>query len=274
MTKGFIIYSEEDVEKNRKFVSMCTENFAKDHIVLELKVIRDDKWQEIIREAEREKISFVINRSRNYHISRKLEDMGIRVFNNSRVTEVCNNKWDTYNMAKRLEIPVMHTEPGDEGREATLNNLEYPKVIKSCNGHGGDEVFLVSNDAEKNEAVSKIRGEYIVQDYANAEGRDIRAYIISGECVIAMCRTAKQGFKSNFSLGGRAEKCELGEKEKGIVKKICDELKPDYIGIDFIYDGNRVVLNEIEDAVGARMVYENTDMNIVEKFTDDIKEKL
>lgn len=274
MIKGFIIYSEEDVEKNRKFLSMCTEKFAKDHIMLELKVIRDDKWQEIVREAEHEKICFAINRSRNYQISRKLEEMRVRVFNNSRVTKICNNKWNTYNMAKRLEIPVMHTELGSEGKKPAFKDLDYPKVIKSCNGHGGSEVFLVSNDAEKNEAISKIRGEYIVQDYANAKGRDIRAYVISDECVIAMCRTAKQGFKSNFSLGGRAEKCELGEKEKEIVKKICDELKPDYIGIDFICDGNRVVLNEIEDAVGARMVYENTDMNIVEKFTDDIKEKL
>lgn len=38
--------------------------------------------------------------------------------------------------------------------------------------------------------------------------------------------------------------------------KIASLLKFDYIGIDFVFNGGKIVFNEIEDSVGARMVYE------------------
>lgn len=268
MLKGLIIYYEEDVEKNRRFISLCKENLKEDDILLELKVIEHETWQSVIPEIDTGEISFVINRSRNYMLSETLEHAGVRVFNNSKVTEIGNDKWKTYELAKKLGIPVMNTECCNK---ECSSRIQYPKVIKSCKGHGGNEVFLVHNDSERKSAVSKIQGGYIIQDYADAGGKDIRAYVLGGRCVVAMCRTAGSGFKSNFSLGGKAEKYELNEQERNLVKKICDELHPDYIGVDFMYDGKRLVLNEIEDAVGARMVYENTDLNIVKEFTDDIK---
>lgn len=269
MAKGLIIYSVEDVEKNRKFIKMCTENLGADNINLELKVIENENWEKIFQEVNSDELSFAINRSRNHKLSKTLENMGVRVFNNSQVTEIGNDKWKTYELAKKLDIPVMYTE-----RNVDCKKISYPKVIKSCKGHGGSEVFLVRNDAERDTALGIISGECILQDYANAGGKDKRVYVVGGQCAIAMCRQAKQGFKSNYGIGAHARQCELKEKEKEIVDKICREIMPDYIGIDFIYDGDEIILNEIEDAVGAKMVYENTDVNIVEQFTNYVKTKL
>ena len=48
----------------------------------------------------------------------------------------------------------------------------------------------------------------------------------------------------------------------------------DYGGMDFIFHDGKLMFNEIEDAVGARMVYENTEIDIVGLFADYIIEKV
>ncbi len=69
-----------------------------------------------------------------------------------------------------------------------------------------------------------------------------------------MLRVSETDFRSNFCLGGQAEPYELGAEEQYMVPKILEELKTDYVGIDFLFDQGKMVLNEIEDAVGARML--------------------
>ena len=56
---------------------------------------------------------------------------------------------------------------------------------------------------------------------------------------------------------------ELSENERQMVNCILKKLPLDYGGIDFIFHHNKAVFNEIEDAVGARMLYATTDIDIV-----------
>jgi glutathione synthase/RimK-type ligase-like ATP-grasp enzyme len=88
-----------------------------------------------------------------------------------------------------------------------------------------------------------------------------------------MLRTNKNDFRSNFSLGGNAEKSTLSESEKNLIDSVLKVLKFDFAGIDIIYKNNRPYINEIEDVVGSRMVYANTDIDIIKLYLDYIKEK-
>ncbi|MBE5957567.1 MAG: ATP-grasp domain-containing protein [Lachnospiraceae bacterium] len=266
--KGLIIYAPEDVEKNRGFVDSCTSHLKKWGIALEL-VVLEDKEQPELKKIDGD-ISFAINRSRNKSVARQLEGMGIRVFNSSYVTEIGNDKWKTYEWAVRNSVPVLPTK-----RIPTVyREQDYPVVIKSRAGHGGSEVFKVTNEEEYNECVDKIEKKGIIQPLADTGGRDVRVYVLGGEIVVSICRQAKDGFKSNFSLGGEVYRYELLDAEKDLVNKVVSLLKLDYAGIDFIYDGDNLVLNEIEDAVGARMVYETTDIDIIGRFMEYIRLEL
>ena len=59
-----------------------------------------------------------------------------------------------------------------------------------------------------------------------------------------------------------------------LVLKIASLLKFDYIGIDFVFNEGKIVFNEIEDSVGARMVYEKTDIDILRLYCDYIKKEM
>lgn len=55
-----------------------------------------------------------------------------------------------------------------------------------------------------------------------------------------------------------------------MVKQILNKFQIDYGGIDFTFHNGKAVFNEIEDAVGARMLYSVCDIDIAKLFVDYI----
>lgn len=257
--KGYIIYNTEDLAKNQRFIKFITETLNEYNIDVEL-VITDR-----LKLVETENPDFVINRSRNADVSRYFEEKNIRVFNSGKVTEIANDKRKSYEFLEGI-VPFM---PLISEEEAESSGKPY--IIKSCNGHGGTQVFMVENTQQKNEAIKKMKGnDFIFQKCCSDLGRDVRVYVMGNEIVQAMERTSTESFKSNYSLGGKAKTYTLKDYEISMVKKILNVLPMDYAGIDFIFHKGKAVFNEIEDAVGARMIYENTDIHIVKLFAEYI----
>ena len=67
---------------------------------------------------------------------------------------------------------------------------------------------------------------------------------------------------------------QLTAEDLALAKRIIDLVDGDYYGIDLIYDGNRPVFNELEDTVGARMVYDLTDIDIIGMYCEYIKQNI
>ena len=257
--KGYIIYNTEDLAKNQRFIKFITETLNEYNIDVELVIT------ERMKLAETENPDFVINRSRNADISKYFEGKNIRVFNSGKVTEIANDKRKSYEYLEGI-VPFMPLMSEEEAESSGK-----PYIIKSCNGHGGTQVFMVENFQQKNEAINEMKGnDFIFQKCCSDLGRDVRVYVIGNEIVQAMERTSAESFKSNYSLGGKAEPYTLKDYEISMVKKILNVLPMDYAGIDFIFHKGKAVFNEIEDAVGARMIYENTDIHIVKLFAEYI----
>ena len=137
------------------------------------------------------------------------------------------------------------------------------------------QVFLVNNSKEEEQAVKAMNGqEYVVQQCCSDLGRDVRVYIIGNKIIKAVLRTSTESFKSNYSLGGKVQEYTLNNEEKAMVERIVDKLPLDYAGIDFTFNNGKAVFNEIEDAVGARMLYQVSDIDIVEMYIKYILEQL
>lgn len=268
--RGYILYSKADADKNKAYIDMHIDKFKKVGIELELIIIEEKQNMEVP--------DFVINRSRNYKVAQSFEEKGARVFNSSKVTEIANNKGKTYNYLKDI-VPFMPVSYRGKSIKSQVNTetekIEYPYVMKSCSGHGGSQVFMVNSDTEKEEALQAMgNDEYIIQQCCSDLGRDVRIYIVGNEIVAAMLRTSANSFKSNYSLGGNVERYELNDLEKSYVNKIVEKLPLDFAAIDFTFHNNNAVFNEIEDAAGSRMLYANTDIDIVELQVKYILSKL
>lgn len=157
----------------------------------------------------------------------------------------------------------------------------YPFVLKPAEGHGGQHVSLVTDEAQLLASLQSIIVDYrkhpyrklLLQRLADVRGRDLRVYFINGEIVTGMLRTAKNAgdLCANFSLGGNAEMHTLNREERFIACELAEALPGDYMGVDFVFDKNGApVFNEFEDVVGARMIYANTDIDMIRLFARHI----
>ena len=99
-------------------------------------------------------------------------------------------------------------------------------------------------------------------------------YAIGGKVVASVLRRSENNFKSNFSLGGSVQLAQVDEKQKAIVKTLYEQLKFDYVGIDFLPTKSGWVLNEIEDSAGARMLYACSDIDIVRLYAEYIAKEI
>ena len=266
---ALLVYAREDIEKNRWFIGRLTDLAAE----------RGTKLQLITPGDAREFFScvtdhpaYVINRSRNAEISRAFEGSGIPSFNNPDTILLGNDKLLEYGFFKGAGLPVMDTVCGDTEEERIA--FDPPFVVKHRRGHGGSRVFLAGSFAEALRIMDGTdRSEWIVQKMCDEPGCDLRLYILGGRILAGVIRRSEGDFRSNFSLGGKAELFTPDPVICGQALKISEYLDADYIGIDLIRDGGRFVFNEIEDAVGARMLYEVSDLDPAALFMDHIYEK-
>lgn len=272
---GYMIYEKNDAQKNKMYVEMHKEAFA--DFGVDIKLVLTDK---IYKEYKMElgKPDFVINRSRDYIISKEYEKIGIRVFNSSEVTRIANNKGLTYKFLKG-KVPFMPTEYEKlmliSGVNVNNNLISYPYVLKSCSGHGGSQVFMINSNDDEEIAIKKIKNDkFVKQQCCTDLGKDVRVYIIGNKVVAAVLRTSEKSFKSNYSLGGNVSLYDLNETERKYVDTITQMLPMDFAAIDFIFNNGQAAFNEIEDAAGARMLYSISDIDIVKMQVEYMMKEL
>ncbi|WP_312752959.1 ATP-grasp domain-containing protein [Rummeliibacillus suwonensis] len=251
MKHAYLIYEQQDVEKNKYFIKEMIETAKKYDIALSF--ITDDEvdGQLQFENYTIDPLSFVWNRTRNPQIAKKLEQAGIKVFNNSFVSSIANNKKRTLQFGKLHgipSVPILSEDP--------IN--QFPVIIKTVDGHGGKEVALCSdeNELKKYQHIWSNR-QTIIQPYIETKATDVRVWVLGSTIIGAVKRMGSHDFRSNYTLGGTIEKYPLNALQRQQVLQLQKALKSDYIGIDFLLLPNGDwLLNEIEDPVGARSFYQ------------------
>ena len=166
----------------------------------------------------------------------------------------------------------METVPGDTPEDEIP--FKAPYIVKHRRGHGGNRVFMARKYEEVREIIRGLNpSEWIIQNMCDTPGQDMRLYILGGKVVASVLRTSKNDFRSNFSLGGEARLEEAPKEVADMAIKLSDYLLADYIGVDVIKDHGKWIVNEVEDAAGARMLYSLTDLDIAELYMRHICEK-
>ena len=262
MINGLIIYNSIDQKKNQWFIDECLENLNDDHFSL---LYKEEK--EVISYIDEHNIDFVIYRARDYRLLESIESRGIKCFNSGLTNKVANDKYVTYLLCKEQGFPCLETLLNKRG------NLSYPIIMKSLNGHGGNEVYLINNEKEEENLRKKSQIDFIYQEYLTG-AEDVRLYVLNHQVLGAVKRNNNADYRSNYSLGGSVNKYEPNQEMVDIAIKISRLLSATYIGVDFLLKNNQFCLNEIEDPVGARMLYKTSDIDIVNLFCKEIKSRL
>ena len=283
MNKGFLLYNQKDYVKNKWFADEFIKNAP--YFQMEIKLLLTEQLiigtanGNVFAEYNGERLEtpkFVINRSRNAMLGFHFELMGSKVFNSSKVTDICNHKGKTHQLINSHGIPSVKTIiPLENQSITTAHARNFPIIVKSTSGHGGNEVFLVNNQEQLNHHLSQMNNDVIIQEMCTNPGIDIRVFVMGNEVIGAVKRFSNNSFKSNVTLGGHSEKYTLTSEEHRLVKRMMTLLDFDFVGIDFILDENEQFLfNEIEDVVGTRTLYKHYEIDVVQTYLKYIKKQL
>lgn len=262
---GWLVYSPEGVQRNQRFIDDFLINAKKLNIDLRL-ILEEDAYASPFPD-------FAIIRTMNFDLSVSLEKNGVAVFNPSQTSYICNDKWRTYLFASSLGLPIPRTSY--ELSPETVTNSDYPYVLKACDGHGGTQVYLITDsDSETTARFQLSQIPSVRQEFVSNPGKDLRVYVMGGRIISCMLRESDISFKSNFSLGGKAREIFPSKDVIEIVECISGYLNNSFIGIDFIFHNGKPLLNEIEDVVGCRMLYSKTDIDITFEYLKYIISKI
>ncbi len=152
--------------------------------------------------------------------------------------------------------------------ERTLKEVGgAPVVIKLLEGTQGLGVVLADNEkaaVSVIEAFNGLKARVIVQEFIKeAKGADIRAFVVDGQVVGAMMRTAKEGeFRSNLHRGGTAEIIELTPEEEITAIKAANAMKLGIAGVDMLRSDRGPLIIEVNSSPGLEGIEQATGKDI------------
>ena len=154
-------------------------------------------------------------------VLRQFEMQGVYPLNESVAIGRSRDKLRALQLLARegIGLPVTAFAHGPRAAEDVIKEVGgTPVVIKLLEGTQGMGVVLAETEASAKsiiEAFSAANVNIMVQEFIReAEGSDIRAFVVGGRVVAAMKRTGNKGeFRSNLHRGGKGEAITLTSEE-------------------------------------------------------------
>ncbi len=131
----------------------------------------------------------------------------------------------------------------------------YPVVVKLLESTHGLGVSLARNRYDLHKIAAtyiQLQGRVIVQEYiAEAQGCDLRAFVVAGKIVASMERKAAKGeFRANVHLGAQTQAVALSDEEQAMALHAAALLDLDVAGVDIIRSKRGPLLMEVNASPG------------------------
>lgn len=146
-----------------------------------------------------------------------------------------------------------------------------PIIVKLLEGTQGLGVVLAETDKAAEsviEAFNGLQARVIVQEFIKeANGADIRAFVVDGVVVGAMKRQGKEGeFRSNLHRGGTSEVIELTEDEENAALKAAKSMGLGIAGVDMLQSSRGPLILEVNSSPGLEGIEKATGKDIAKSI--------
>ena len=271
--RGVLIYERAEAARNRGFIDLWMGEAKARRLQLRLCLVEEmafGLWRNtprVMAQGAPLQADFAVMRARQPLLSRQLEAAGMPVFNNAHTSEILNDKRRTH--ARFCDLaPMLDTACVTADMACPF---AFPVVVKGAMGCGGRQVRLCEGEAAYRAAIREFGFQAVVQPLCDTPGMDLRLYMLGDALMQAMLRRSDgEDFRSNFGLHHRAEPVPAPPETVEIARRIAGEMGSGLIGVDFIRHGGRWLLNECEDVVGTRMLYQHTGLDPVHMYMEFI----
>lgn len=151
-----------------------------------------------------------------------------------------------------------------------------PLVVKLLSGTQGVGVVLADTDNAAESLINafkSVKADILVQEFVReAEGRDIRCFVVDDKVVASMQRLAPPGdFRANIHRGGSATEIKITAEERKIAIQAAKIMGLKVAGVDIIRSASGPKVLEINSSPGLEGIESTTGLDIAGKMIECIE---
>ena len=115
----------------------------------------------------------------------------------------------------------------------------------------------------------------LVQEFIKeAEGADIRAFVVGDRVIAAMKRQGGPGeFRSNLHRGGKAEKIKLTPEERSTAVRAAQILGLKIAGVDILRSNHGPVVMEVNSSPGLEGIEKTSEVDVADNIIQFLEKK-
>lgn len=212
-------------------------------------------------------------------VVRQFEMMDVYCLNESVAISRARDKLRCLQLLSRkgIGLPVTGFAHHPDDTEDVLNLVGgAPCVIKLLEGTQGMGVVLAETKKAGESVIDAFRGldaHFLVQEFiGEAEGADIRAFVIGGKVVASMMRKARDGeFRSNLHRGGKATLVKITPEERSIAARAAKIIGLNLAGVDIIRSKHGPLVIEVNSSPGLEGIERATHKDIADAIIEFIE---
>ncbi|MFW9846249.1 MAG: RimK family alpha-L-glutamate ligase [Candidatus Thorarchaeota archaeon] len=207
-----------------------------------------------------------------------LAEMGVIIVNSVSSILLMRNKAESMRKLVSANLPVprtLITESIDDAAQFVRDN--FPCVLKPITGFGGIGVQLIEKDFDNENIYDYLKfhsqmfgkGAFLLQEYIQGPGFDIRAFVLDGKVLGTMQRVSSGGLLTNIHAGGTARPNDIDVSDLAL--RAANSVRGRIVGVDIIPDmnGDLWVL-EVNATPGWTGLQRVTGINIAQRVADSI----
>jgi len=192
---------------------------------------------------------------------------------------VAHDKLLTQLALQQHNIPMPRTYQAAtvEAAKSIMKAMNFPIIMKFPQGTGGKGVVFAESYASASsvlDALTALRQPFILQEYIETSGTDIRAIVIGERVVAAMERKADLNEKrANIHSGGSGEAIELDAYAQKLAIKVAKAIKVEVCGVDMLIGAKGPLVIEANISPGLQGITKCTKIDIADGIAKYLYER-
>ncbi|MCC7510479.1 MAG: 30S ribosomal protein S6--L-glutamate ligase [Planctomycetes bacterium] len=215
-------------------------------------------------------------------IVRQFEMMGIYCVNASQAVVRSGDKLRSMQLLSRknVDLPKTGFAHATMDKDSLIDLVGGPPlVIKLLQGSQGAGVVLAPTRKAAEAVISafqQLNANFLLQEFiAEADGHDIRAFVVGNRVVAAMERTAPPGdFRSNLHRGGTGKVVALSRKETAISLAAAKAMNLNVAGVDLIRAKRGPLVLEVNSSPGLEGIETATGVDVADEIIKFIEQEV
>ncbi len=176
-----------------------------------------------------------------------------------------------------IPMPTTYLSATITAAKKILKRLNFPIIMKFPHGTQGKGVMFADSLASANsvlDALHALKQPFIIQEYVDTDGVDMRLIVIGDKVVAAMKRIAGSDEKrANIHSGGHGEPFEPDSITKKIAIKAAKGIGCDICAVDMLESAKGPLVIEVNLSPGLQGITSTTNINVAKNIAKYLSEQ-